>query len=111
VEIAETQVTSLDDLLPAEMAAKAADVGAKKANMDAVGTLTLGVLAGAFIGLGAAFATTTPAGATAALPFGVTRLPMGMISALGLILVSSPEPRSSPGLTSSSSRGHNDRSR
>jgi formate transporter len=64
--------SSLDALLPAAMAAKAADIGATKANMDAVRTVTLGVLAGAFIALGAAFATTNAAGAAGALPLGVT---------------------------------------
>jgi formate transporter len=78
---------SLDALLPGEMAAKAADVGATKARLDAFRTLTLGVLAGAFIALGAAFATTTAAGAADALPFGVTRLLMGIVFSLGLILV------------------------
>jgi formate transporter len=78
---------SLDALLPAQMAAKAADVGAAKANMDAFRTLALGVLAGAFIALGAAFATTTAAGAEGSLPYGVTRMLMGVVFSLGLILV------------------------
>jgi formate transporter len=78
---------SLDALLPAEMAAKAADLGVGKATMDAFRTVTLGVLAGAFIALGAAFATTTAAGAAGALPFGVTRLLMGVVFSLGLVLV------------------------
>jgi formate/nitrite transporter len=78
---------SLDALLPPQMAAKAADVGAAKAGMDAFRTFILAVLAGAFIGLGAAFATTTGAGAAGALPFGVTRLLVGLTFSLGLILV------------------------
>jgi formate/nitrite transporter len=55
--------------------------------MDAFRTLTLGVLAGAFIALGAAFATTTGAGAAGALPYGVARLLVGVVFSLGLILV------------------------
>jgi formate transporter len=78
---------TLDALLPPEIAGKAADVGVAKAGMDAFKTLTLGVLAGAFIGLGAAFATTTAAGAAGELPFGVTRLLVGVVFSLGLILV------------------------
>jgi formate transporter len=73
--------------MPPQVAAKAADVGAQKAGMDAMRTLTLAVLAGAFIGLGAAFATTTGAGAAGELPFGVTRLLVGLVFSLGLILV------------------------
>jgi formate transporter len=81
------QLPALDALPPAQIAARAADVGAVKADMDATRTLTLGVLAGAFIGLGAAFATTVAAGAADTLPFGVTRLLMGLVFSLGLVLV------------------------
>ena len=72
--------------MPPAIAAKAADVGATKAAMDVFRTFTLSVLAGAFIGLGAAFATTVAADA-ADLPFGVTRLLVGIVFSLGLILV------------------------
>jgi formate/nitrite transporter len=44
------------------------------------------MLAGAFIGLGAAFATTVGSGATD-MPYGVTRLLVGLAFSLGLILV------------------------
>ena len=47
----------------------------------------LAVLAGAFIALGAMFATTVVAGAGDVLPFGVTRLLAGLVFCLGLILV------------------------
>jgi formate transporter FocA len=72
--------------MPPAIAAKAADIGATKAAMDTFRTFTLSVLAGAFIGLGAAFATTVAAGAVD-LPFGVTRLLVGIVFSLGLILV------------------------
>jgi len=78
---------SLDALLPPQIAAKAVDVGVAKARLDLFGTLALSVLAGAFIGLGAAFATTAAAGAAGALPFGVTRVLVGLVFSLGLVLV------------------------
>ncbi len=76
----------LDALLPAEMAARAEAVGAKKAHMNWVSTFVLSVLAGAFISLGAIFSTTVSAG-TGDLPYGVTRLLAGLVFTLGLILV------------------------
>ena len=47
----------------------------------------LAVLAGAFIALGALFATTVVAGAGDRLPFGIVRLLAGLVFSLGLILV------------------------
>jgi formate transporter FocA len=77
---------AFDALLPPEMAARAEDVGVRKARLDAVSLFALGVLAGAFISLGAIFATTVSAGA-AEVPFGVARLLAGLAFSLGLILV------------------------
>ncbi len=57
-----------------------------KAGMDALTTFVLAVLAGAFIAMGAVFATTTLAGG-ASLPYGVGRLLGGLTFSLGLILV------------------------
>ncbi len=48
--------------------------------------LALAVLAGAFIALGAMFATTVLAGAST-MPFGMSRLVAGLVFSLGLILV------------------------
>ena len=79
-------VPNFDALLPAEIAAKAEEVGVRKANLPWRQTLVLSVLAGAFIALGALFSTTTVAGA-AALPYGVARLLAGLTFCLGLILV------------------------
>jgi formate transporter len=78
---------SLDALMPTEIAAKAADVGAGKATMSHLRTFALAVVAGAFIALGAMFATTVLAGAADAIPFGVSRLLAGIAFSLGLILV------------------------
>jgi formate/nitrite transporter len=76
----------LDALPPPAMARKAEDVGVAKAAMAAPKVFALAVLAGAFIALGALFATTVTAG-TSDLAFGVTRLLAGLTFSLGLILV------------------------
>src|SRR5690606_13202221 len=76
-----------DAFLPPAMAAKAEEVGVRKAQLDVVSTLALAVLAGAFIALGAMFATTVAAGAGERMPFGVARLLAGLAFSLGLILV------------------------
>jgi formate transporter len=77
---------ALDALPPQDMARKAEQVGETKAALGAASTLALGVLAGAFIALGAVFATTVTAGG-ADLPYGVSRLLAGLAFSLGLILV------------------------
>ena len=77
---------SLDALMPAEMAARAEQVGARKAHLPALSVFVLAVLAGAFIGLGAVFSTTVVAG-TAGLPYGLVRVLAGLAFSLGLILV------------------------
>jgi len=77
---------SFDALLPAQMAAKAEGVGVTKAHLDAVSLFVLAILAGAFISLGAIFATTVSAG-TGDLAYGVVRLMAGVAFSLGLILV------------------------
>ena len=77
----------IDALLPAEMARRAELLGVRKAEMKLLSMLALAVLAGAFIGLGAAFATTITAGTSGEWPYGVTRLLTGLVFCLGLILV------------------------
>jgi formate transporter len=77
---------SFDALVPAEMALKAAETGVKKTGMDTLRMFLLAILAGAFIAMGAIFATTVSAG-TSTLPFGVVRLLAGLTFSLGLILV------------------------
>lgn len=75
---------SIDALLPAEIAERAETVGVQKTKLDIVSLLALAILAGAFIALGAMFATTVLAGV---LPFGLSRLLAGIAFCLGLILV------------------------
>jgi formate/nitrite transporter len=81
------------------MARRAEYLGVRKAEMPALKMFTLAILAGAFIALGAIFATTiwsggmTIKGADGAaafstgLPYGVTRLLGGVVFCVGLILV------------------------
>jgi formate transporter len=78
---------SLDALLPPAMAAKAEQIGVKKAGMAAMPMFLLAILAGAFIALGAGFMTTAVAGTTGIVPYGVVRVLGGAVFSLGLILV------------------------
>jgi formate/nitrite transporter len=86
--VSEAQFTpgGLDALPPAEVARKATRVGVTKAGMETANVFVLSVLAGAFIALGAIFATTVATGG-AELPYGVVRLLAGLVFTLGLILV------------------------
>jgi len=77
---------SIDALLPPEMALACESAGAAKAGRDAVTLVVLGLLAGAFIALGAIFMTIVLTGA-GELPWGVARLLAGLVFSLGLILV------------------------
>lgn len=89
----------IDALLPAEMATRAEYVGVRKAETPALTMFTLAILAGAFIAMGAIFATTVASGGVAVkgvdgtlafstgLPYGFTRLLTGIVFCLGLILV------------------------
>jgi formate transporter FocA len=89
----------IDALLPAEMATRAEYVGVRKAETPVIKMFALAVLAGAFIAMGAIFATTISSGSMAVraadgalvyssgLPYGVTRLLTGFVFCLGLILV------------------------
>jgi len=76
----------IDALLPGEMATRAEYIGMRKAEAPAFTMFTLAILAGAFIALGAVFATNTAAG-SGALPFGAAKLLTGLVFCLGLILV------------------------
>jgi formate transporter len=77
---------SIDSFMPVDMANKAEEIGARKANMALGQILMLSVLAGAFIALGAIFSTIALTGATAA-PWGWSRVVGGLTFTLGLILV------------------------
>ncbi len=74
-----------DAYAPADMAVRVEAVGVTKANLDAATMFALAVLAGAFIAIGANFATVvfTDNG----LGYGVSRLAGGVVFSLGLILV------------------------
>jgi len=78
---------SIDALMPPQMADRAEAIGIKKANTDFWTMLTLAVLAGAFIGAGAMFATVVTADAAGKLTYGVTRLLGGIVFSVGLIMV------------------------
>lgn len=80
-------IVNIDALIPKEMAIKAEDIGVKKARMGWRSMFVLAVMAGAFIALGAVFATTITAGAADKLPYGIVRLLSGLAFCLGLILV------------------------
>jgi formate/nitrite transporter len=75
----------LDALPPPDMARRAEEIGVQKTRMDSATVFVLSVLAGAFIAMGAVFATTVMAGD--GLPYGVERLLGGVAFSLGLILV------------------------
>lgn len=78
---------SFDALLPAEMARRAEELGAKKCQMDTAVIFALAMLAGAFIALGAIFATIALTDTSAHLGFGLSRMLGGLAFGLGLILV------------------------
>lgn len=73
-------------LLPPAMARACEAAGTAKAERDALTLVVLGLLAGAFIALGAVFMTVVMTGA-GELPWGVARLLAGLTFSLGLILV------------------------
>lgn len=78
---------SFDAIPPAEMAEKAVQLGIKKANSPVSTLSVLGFLAGAYIAMGAIFATAVTSGANGLLSYGVTKLLSGLTFCLGLILV------------------------
>lgn len=80
------RVYDLGGLLPSEMARACESAGVTKASRDWMELLVLGVLAGAFIALGAIFMTVVATG-SGDLPFGVARLLTGLAFSLGLIVV------------------------
>ena len=75
----------LDAYKPAEIARRIEAVGVTKAALGSLETVTLGILAGAFIALGSVFflVVTTESG----LGFGPERLLGGIVFSLGLVLV------------------------
>ena len=78
-------MTGMDAFAPAEIAALVETRGVAKANAPLVATFVLGVLAGAFIALGAVLSTMI--GTASELGYGITRWLAGIGFSLGLILV------------------------
>lgn len=76
----------IDDLTPAEVAAKTVNIGVKKANLDFWTMFFLALFGGAFIALGAILSTTIATNG-AEFPYGVNSLLKGLIFTVGLILV------------------------
>ncbi len=73
---------------PAKMASRMEEVGVAKAGLKAETMFALAMLAGAFIGCGAIFATTATTGlAAAGVGYGIIKLLGGLVFCLGLIAV------------------------
>ncbi len=95
----DVQAVSFDAIMPPAMATRATDTGVKKAALDTFSMFALAMLAGAFIAMGAVFATLVTSGSIAAngpdgalllktgLPYGIMRLLAGLAFTLGLIMV------------------------
>jgi len=80
-----SNVTGIDAYSPAEIAKRIEDTGVTKAALPLSKLAMLGLLAGIFIGLGAAFYTVVITGNN--FSFGLTRLLGGAAFSLGLVLV------------------------
>ncbi len=79
------ELYGLDAYSPREIAARVSDVGVAKARLPLLTQVLLGVLAGAFIGLGALLATLVASDAS--LGFAASRLLGGLAFSLGLFMV------------------------
>ena len=78
----------IDAFPPAKMARRMEEVGVEKAGLSAPRMFALAVLAGAFIGMGAVFATVVSTGmADSNVAFGITKLLTGLVFCLGLVAV------------------------
>lgn len=78
-------VFGLDAFSPAEIAQRLEQVGVTKARMPFFKTALLGILAGAFIGLGSLYFTIVSSDAS--LSFAVSKVLGGVVFSLGLLLV------------------------
>lgn len=83
--MARTNPTGLDAYKPGEISALVERAGVAKARLNLVQTVTLAVLAGIFIGIGAAAYTVAMTGTDTA--FGPARILGGVVFSVGLILV------------------------
>ena len=83
--MSQENVFQVDAYNPRQMAHRVSEVGVAKAQLDVLSMFSLAVLAGAFIALGAQFATL--AWTDNGLPFSLSKLLGGLTFCLGLILV------------------------
>jgi formate transporter len=74
-------------LSPKEMTLKAEDIAIAKSKLPISKLLLLGILAGAYIALGAVFSAVAVTGMSGVWPYGFTRIIAGLTFSLGLILV------------------------
>ncbi|MBU0494143.1 MAG: formate transporter FocA [Chloroflexi bacterium] len=78
----------IDAFPPVKMASRMEEVGVAKATLNIWTMFALAVLAGAFIGTGAIFATVVTTGLTAAgVGYGIVKLLGGLVFCLGLVAV------------------------
>jgi formate transporter len=78
----------IDAFPPAKMASRMEEVGVTKAGLGTLTLFALAMLAGAFIGTGAIFATVVSTGlASAGVGFGIIKLLTGLVFCLGLVAV------------------------
>ena len=85
MEPAKNTTLAIDLYSPAEIADRVEAAGVSKARLPFLKLFVLGLLAGAFIGLGAMYYTIVAA--DHALPFAIGRLLGGLVFSLGLVLV------------------------
>ena len=79
------EIYGFDAFSPKEIAERVENLGVVKARLPLVSMMMLGILAGAFIGLGAMFYVLILS--DPAISFGIARLLSGLVFSLGLILV------------------------
>ncbi|MBK6859488.1 MAG: formate/nitrite transporter family protein [Saprospiraceae bacterium] len=79
------EIYGFDAFSPKEIAERVENLGVVKARLPLVSMMMLGILAGAFIGLGAMFYILILS--DPAISFGIARLLSGLVFSLGLILV------------------------
>lgn len=77
----------MPSLPPEGIALYAEDVGVKKAHYDTLTLVVLAIMGGAYISIGALFATIVQSGAEGVMAFGLTKLLGGLVFSTGLILV------------------------
>lgn len=80
-------LSSVAPLMPDALAQAWEKLGAKKALQPLSTQFMLGILGGAFIGIGGMFAMITVAGSEGMMAYGLSRLLMGIAFSLGLLLV------------------------